>query len=429
MNIWIFNHYAVGPDSSGGTRHYDLAKQLVKKGHSVTIFASSYNHQLLKEEQFTDGRASFKECDYNQVKFVWIKTIPYNKNDLKRVLNMVSYSIRSLLFAFKKKEKPDIVIGSLVHPLAAFVGYLVARKCKSLFYFEERDLWPQTLIDLGKMPEKHPLINILGKIELFLFRKADRIIVLFDKAIGYVTSKGIEQEKVIYLPNGFDLDRTNSKKRLPPSLEDLFCQLSGQLIAIYTGAHGLANNLDAVLNTALELQKKNVAVHFVLIGDGPEKQRLKERSLNEAINNVTFIDPVKKELIPFILERSDIGLLPLKNSPVFKWGISPNKMFDYMGASLPVILLCDIDDSPVELANGGRVIKSDYEESMVKFFSHVNRKELELLGRNAREYVEIHHSWDKLSTKLIKIMEEDILDAPTEKITMRMKRKKHEANI
>ncbi|MFC2947718.1 glycosyltransferase family 4 protein [Virgibacillus sediminis] len=408
MNIWIFNHYAVGPNSSGGTRHYDLSKELVKKGHSVTIFASSFNHQMLREEHLLQSRSKYKESNYDGVKFIWIKTTPYKKNDHRRVSNMLSYSDKALKIAKRQSEQPDIVIGSLVHPFAAYTGYRVAKHFNSIFYFEERDLWPQTLIDLGKLSEKNPMIFVLGKMESFLFNKAKRTIVLFDKAVGYVESKGIAREKVLYLPNGFDTGRTANALSPASEVSSVFDQLSNQTVAIYTGAHGKANNLDVILNAAKTIRKKEIPVSFVLIGNGPEKERLMKRAFDENIQNVYFLDPVKKEMIPELLKRADVGLLPLSNSPVFKWGISPNKLFDYMGASLPVLLLCDLDGTPVELANGGKVIKNNFEEEMVAFFETTEKDDLIKLGANAREYVEENHAWEKLALKLEEKMTEDL---------------------
>src|SRR5699024_10768891 len=157
---------------------------------------------------------------------------------------------------------------------------------KTLFYFEERDLWPQTLIDMGKFKKSHPIINVLSKIELFLFNKADRIIVLFDKAVGYVSSKGISDKKVLYLPNGVDMSRTKKQfDFIPLEIEKILEKIKNnndKLVSIYTGAHGLANNLDTVLNAAKTLDDNTH--HFILIGNGPEKDRLKHRTITENIN-------------------------------------------------------------------------------------------------------------------------------------------------
>ncbi|WP_416145270.1 glycosyltransferase family 4 protein [Planococcus koreensis] len=232
--------------------------------------------------------------------------------------------------------------------------------------------------------------------------------MLFDKAVGYVESKGISKDKVLYIPNGFDTERTTSSIEISDELKQLFRKHAGKTIAIYTGAHGKANNLDIIIDSAKEIQRKKVSTHFILIGNGPEKERLRERIEKEDISIVTMLDPVKKEMIPEILKKVDVGLLPLVDSPVFKWGISPNKLFDYMGASLPVLLLCDLEGTPVELSNGGRVIKTNFEKSIIDFFANINKEEMNKLGENGRKYVEEHHAWERLAIKLEKKMIQDV---------------------
>jgi len=412
IRVWIFNHYAVAPGTSGGTRHFDFAKELTKTyGHQVTIFASSFDHQTRQEKRIKDGKKTLEET-YDGVKFVWIKTTPYRKNDWRRVLNMLSYTFRSYFNGKKQPEAPDVIIGSLMHPFAALLGFLLARKKGCKFYFEERDLWPQSLIDLGKVSEKNPVVWILAKLEKFLYRKADRIIVLFDKAVQYVEQKGIASEKVVYLPNGVDLIRHDqSRKELPAEMESFFESHADKFIAMYTGTHGMANYLDALLDSAKLLQSRhNTDVHFLLVGDGPEKVRLQKRKDEERIDNVTFMSPVVKEMVPALLERASVGLLPLQDSPVFKWGISPNKLFDYMAASLPVILLCNLEGSPVEYADGGAVIKDNFSINLANKLEEfaADPAQAALKGLNGRRYVEKHHSWDRLSGQMAEILEQDI---------------------
>jgi glycosyltransferase involved in cell wall biosynthesis len=408
VNIWIFNHYALGPGSSGGTRHYDLAKQLIAKGHSVTIFASSFNYQTLKEEHLENSSNLYIKKKYDGIQFIWIKTTPYERNDVHRVFNMLSYSKRAYNIAKEMDQKPDIVIGSLVHPLAAYVGYRIAKKKRSIFYFEERDLWPQTLIDLGKITKRNPVIGILASLEKFLYRKSKRIIVLFDKAVGYVTNQGIDQQKVLYLPNGIDFKRMENKKELPGEIKNILAKNQDRILAVYAGSHGNANNLDAILDAANLLKKSKVPVQFLFVGNGPEKKRLIDRKQAESIENVDFINPLPKEYIPSLLTQCDIGLLPLKDSPVFKWGISPNKLYDYMAASLPVAVLCNLEGTPVEKAGGGFVIKNNFSANLAKVLGSTSKDELRLLGKNARIYVEKEHNWNILSEELEKVMLRDL---------------------
>src|SRR5690625_5285478 len=131
---------------------------------------------------------------------------------------MLNYTFKAYLSGKRNKGNPDVVIGSLAHPLAALIGYFIAKKKKALFYFEERDLWPQSLIDLGKMSKKNPAIIMLGQLEKYLYKKSTRIILLFDKAINYVESKGINRDKVVYLPNGVDFTRFEEDISLPENV-------------------------------------------------------------------------------------------------------------------------------------------------------------------------------------------------------------------
>ena len=228
MEIWIFNHYATSPDSIGVSRHYDLAKYLVRKGVKVKIFASSFNHQTRVEEHIIDNE-KVKLQQYDGVDFVWIKTRPYKKNDLNRVLNILDYSFKLSKYLIKYKgNKPDTIIGSLMHPLAPVVGLIFAKKWKKNFIFEERDMWPQSLIDLGKVKKSNPIVKLLGLLEKGFYKYSDKVILLFDKAHIYAIGQGLNKDKIIYLSNGVDLERfdfnvnSQTDELLPKEITEFF---------------------------------------------------------------------------------------------------------------------------------------------------------------------------------------------------------------
>ncbi|QNG60227.1 glycosyltransferase family 4 protein [Bacillus sp. PAMC26568] len=409
MNFWIFNHYAIPPGSSGITRDYDLAKRLVRQGHQVTIFASSFDHRSRKERHFSESeKGNFKEEEYDGIKYVWIRSTAYHGNNVNRVLNILSYTVRGYFASRKIKEKPDIVMGTIVHPLAAFLGYIVSKNKESLFYFEERDFWPETLVHLGKFKKNNPIVKVLYQLELFLYKRAKRIIVLFDRAHLYVKSRGIDVNKVVYLPNGADLERYNQNIPLPEEIERIFSGLAGKFIAIYTGAHGLANNLDVLLDAAKISKTNNADVQFVLVGDGVEKQKLLKRANEEQLNNVTFIDPVQKELIPSILRKADVGLISMFDADLYKWGMSLNKVYDYMAAELPTIIKCNIEDTIVEKANAGFKVKNAQEIADKLDYAVLHAEEIKAMGKRGRRYVEDYHSWDNLANELLRAMNEDV---------------------
>jgi glycosyltransferase involved in cell wall biosynthesis len=422
IHVWILNHYATAPGSSGGTRHYDLARELVQRGYRVTICASSFEH-ITRKEKKTYGSRNYIEEEYNGIRFIWLKTTPYYRNDWRRVLNILNYTSRAFRTLRRNQDKPDVVIGSLMHPLAAWVGYWLARKYRCKFYFEERDLWPQTLIDLGRMSRYNPAVWLLGQLERFLYRHADRTVVLFDKAVDYVAGKGVNPRKIVHVPNGVDLQQHDlNAENLPEEYRALFAKLDGKFIAVYAGSHGMANHLDAVLDSARITRESNPRIHYLLIGDGQEKARLLQRQKNEGLDNVIFMPPVNKECIPAILRQVDVGLLPLMDSPVFRWGISPNKLYDYMAAALPVILLCNVDGTDIERSGGGCVIRHNFSENMALTLSHFaeNDRMVQQLGLSSRAYVERYHAWPVLSEKIVQVLHEDLqLDDGTD-VQLRM---------
>ena len=237
--LWILNHYAISPDMPGGTRHFDLASELVKKGHDVTIFASGFDHHAHRYIKI-DPKEKIRVEEYDGVRFVWINTTPYSKNDWRRVVNMISYGWR-VLRCDRGLPKPDVVIGSSMHPFAALAGWRLARRHKARFIFEVRDLWPQTAIDMGAMKENSFPAKLLYAWEKFMYEKAEKIIVLLPYAKEYIVSRGISPEKVFWLPNGVNLDRFDHPSPLDPGSEvaKAFERYRDRFKVVYTGVHGV----------------------------------------------------------------------------------------------------------------------------------------------------------------------------------------------
>ncbi|MCS6955970.1 MAG: glycosyltransferase family 4 protein [Candidatus Calescibacterium sp.] len=289
MEIWIFNHYATTPNYPGGTRHFDFAKQLIKKGHKVTIFSSSFHYLLLQETKKYDD-TFYKIDDYNGVRFVWIKTNSYVKSDWKRVMNMLVYSYRAYWVGklLGKEKKPDVIIGSSVHLFAPFVAYLLSKYFRVPFIFELRDLWPQALIDLG-ISRYHPFIIILSILEKFLYQKANKIISLLPNVSEYLKKYKVEG-KVVWIPNGIDLERI----RMDESQKNNHYNVNDDTIKVaYAGSMGKVNDISIIVDLAHEINKKFNNVKLVILGGGYEANSIKEKIKN--LNNVIVFDkPVSK---------------------------------------------------------------------------------------------------------------------------------------
>jgi glycosyltransferase involved in cell wall biosynthesis len=407
MNIWIFNHYAVTPDLPGGTRHFDLGRELVRRGHQMTVFASSFSHRQRREVKLSPGER-WRVEDVDGVRFVWIKTVPYQRNDWRRVFNMVSYMLcawwlgRKLPRLMPAIGRSDVVIGSSVHLLAVLAAYWVAKHHRARFIMEVRDLWPQTIIDMGELSEHHPLTKLLKALERFLYRRAERIITLLPKAGEYIAAQGIAREKVVWIPNGVDLARF----QVGPSL----ARSDEEFKVMYLGAHGRANALDVLLQAAKIVQDQgHKDIRFILIGDGPEKPKLIELAEKLQLRNMEFREPVQKAVVPRVLQEANATVLILQDLPLYRYGISLNKLFDYLAVGKPLIFGGNPANNPVEEARCGLTVPprdpKALADAVIRLYQ-MPEEEREAMGRRGREYVERHHAIPLLADKLQRLLEE-----------------------
>jgi len=274
-NIWIFNHYIVTPDMTGGTRHYDLALELANQGHNLVLFASSFNHFILKEMKDYIGENYLIE-NLNNIKIVWIKTTRYKKNNWKRILNMLVYSFRVIRVSKKLRkksilEKPDVIMGSSVHLFAVLSALVVSRNNKAKFIMEVRDLWPATLIEFRKILKYNPAIALFSLLEKFLAKGAEKIITVLPGAKEYYEEKKIEKKKIIWIPNGINY---NNFKNLATEKCKLFDDktFKDYFKVMYMGALGLANNIETFLRAGKIIGQKTNKIKLVIVGEGEKKK-------------------------------------------------------------------------------------------------------------------------------------------------------------
>ena len=335
MNLLWVNHFAVSPREGGGTRHFELGRELTRRGWGVTIAASDLN---LHTRSYT-RRASVLERGavpetVDGVDFRWMWTAPYQRNDWRRVANWLSFG-QSLLADGGGGRRPDLVIGSSPQPFAAWAGARLARRLRVPFVLEVRDLWPEGLQAAGA--RKGPGYFAFHLLVQRLYARAERIVVLARGVEKYLVERGVDPAKMVYVPNGVD----------PDSFADIRRPERATFTAIYAGAHGPANGLDAVLGAA-ELLRDRAEIRFLLVGDGPAKAELVRSAAERRLGNVEFRDSVAKSAMPALLGEADAGLMVLRDSPLYAFGVSPNKLFDYLGAGLPVV--CNVPGDVAEMA-------------------------------------------------------------------------------
>lgn len=398
-NIWIINHYALTPEMGGGTRHYDFAKELVSRGYKVTITASSFHYSKYKEMK-AYGSEEYLLENIDGVDFVWFKTPPYKGNGFSRVKNMLSFSYKVLKYIPKfKLQKPDVIIGSSVHLFAVYSAYKLSQKYKTPFIMEVRDLWPQTLIDMG-ISKWHPFIVLLGWLERYLYKRADKIITLLPYANKYI-NKFVEDEKIAWISNGTTLKYDES---FVTKLD------TKKFNVLYAGAHGMANDLDILVDAA-KILKENDSIHFTLIGDGVLKESLIKKSRELDLKNITFLDSVAKSEVYDFLKSADLLYVGLKDLPLYKYGMSMNKVFEYLSVKKPILFVSAIADNIIKEAKSGEVVdtyNTDDISSVIQNFSKMSKEKLDGYGENGFHYFRENYSIEVLVDKLEKILLEEV---------------------
>jgi glycosyltransferase involved in cell wall biosynthesis len=400
MKVFLVNQYAVAPDMPGGTRHFDLSRLSKTYGVEMEIIASDLN---LASRTYLRRKVKAKKPVVEViegVKFHWLYAECYKTNNWRRMFSMWSFS-QEVAKYLDTLEKPDLVIGSSPHLLQAQAACKWAKGKRIPFFLELRDLWPETMIDMtGKEGLGAKYLRCIAKD---LYRKSDKIIILARGTEKRLVEYGVSPGKNIYIPNGvapdaFGVLSEGEKKSIRRSMdlpEDTF-------IAVYAGAHGRANGLHVVLETA-RMCRDEKRILFLLIGDGPEKRNLVETAQNQGLTNVVFWDPIKKGEIYKVLAAADVGLLTLIDAEVFRYAISPNKLFDYWGAGLPVLASVpgEIGDI-IREAQGGFVVNPEDAQGIAEHLENAlnNIEPWRTLGNNGNKYVMEKFNRKKLAKTL-----------------------------
>ena len=397
--VWIINHYAQSPGGAGGTRHFQLAKALRDEGWNPWIIAASteYTTGLQRLEHGVYCRLDV----FDRVPFLWLRAPAYKGNGLGRIANMLVFAARLLGRAPRRQlPRPDVIIGSSVHPFAVLSAERLARRYGVPFVFEVRDLWPQTLIDFGLIKHQSLMARLLRALEGFLYRRARAIVVLLPFAHRYIERFAIATSRIHWIPNGVDLAAWPE-----PGPADS----NGPLKLMYFGAFGQANALDVLLLAMHELQVRPAPPHVYLrlIGDGPLKPDLISMAERLCIANVSFEDPVPKCEIPLLSLQADVFCFSLVDSPVFSYGISSNKLYDYMSGARPIIFGCAAANNPVAAAAAGITVPPGNPAALadaIVEMAQLSPEERRRMGLAGRAYVEREHNSDLLGAKLADVL-------------------------
>lgn len=359
MNILLLNHYAGSPDLGMEFRPYYLAKEWLKMGHKVSIIAGDYSHL---RQQNPDVNSDLQNENIDGISYYWIKTGTYEGNGIKRALTMLRFVMKLCIYAKKivSELHPDVIITSSTYPLDTYAGQRLRKlsKRKVKLIHEVHDMWPATLIELGGMSKRNPFVMIMQIGENSAYRNSDKVVSLPPLAKKYMIQHGMEPDKFVAIPNGIVVEDWENPKPLPQEHEKVLLDLkeNGKYIVGYFGGHALSNALEVLVDCAEEV--KDESVHFVLVGDGVEKKKLIENATEKNLKNITFLDSIEKKAIPSLCKYFDIIYMGSRVSPLYRFGLCLNKMFDAFMAGKPIVCAITAPETPISEYNCGIVVDS-----------------------------------------------------------------------
>lgn len=405
MNILVINHYAGSPGHGMEYRPYYLAREWVRMGHRVHIVAASFSHIRINQPRLSGNR---RDEQIDGIHYTWFATPPYSGSGVGRVRNMAAFVMRLFLEAHALTDhfRPDVVIASSTYPMDVWPARRIAKLAAAKLIFEVHDLWPLTPMQLGNMSKWHPFIMLVQTAEDYAYAHADAVVSMLPKAKDYMVSRGMREDKFHYVPNGIDPDEWSGGYKLSKDIAQTLDKLRGNGLPLvgYAGGHSLSNALDILLDTSVLLRGKATVI---MVGTGPESERLQQRVWTEGLDNVTMLPAIPKREVPAFLEAVDIAYIGWHRNPLYRFGISPNKLMDYMMAAKPVVHAVDAGNDPVSEANCGITVAPDdvvaISDAVIRLAA-MSTVERARLGENGRSFILRKQTYEVLANKFADVL-------------------------
>ncbi len=404
MRLLLVNHYAGSPAHGMEFRPYYLAREWVRAGHEVTIVAASYSHvRAVQPEMQGEPREEF----IDGIRYRWLPTPHYAGNGVGRVRNILSFlrQLRADAWRLTREFKPDAVIASSTYPMDVWVAKKLAKLAKAKLVYEVHDLWPLSLIELSGMSPRHPFALMCGKAEADAYRDADVVVSMLPCVHDHMASRGLDLRKLHIVPNGFAPEEWQGDSA--PLGETLLAHLNaerakGRLVVGYAGSMGLPNALDVLLDAAAKV--KDAPLSFVLVGSGHEAERLAARVAAEGLTHVRFFAPIPKAQIPTLLGHFDIAYIGWQRTPIYRFGIAPNKLIDYLMAQRAVLHSVEAGNDPVAQAGAGLTVAPEdadaVAQGLLKLAALTPAQRAEM-GARGRDFAMQHHAFPVLAARFI----------------------------
>lgn len=350
------------PESNApANRTFEHAREWVAHGHKVTVITCAPNFPHGKVYQGYQNKWYQREI-MDGVNVVRVKTyITANERFTRRVFDFLSFMITGLIASLFQR-RPDVIIATSPQFFCGVAGVLASLFRRVPFVLEIRDLWPESIVAVGVMPNR-PSIKLLRKIEAWMYRQADIIVIVSEAFRPAIAGKIDNPKKIKVVVNGVNTSLFN-KNIMAPTHPEISEQLLNSFVIGYAGTHGRAHGLTTVLEAARELQS-HTDIHFMLVGAGEKRQEIACWAEKNQLSNVTLVTHQSRQSMPGLIALCDIALVPLRDLPLFKTVI-PSKIFEYMAMGVPIIISVPqgIATEIVEKANCGLVVQPENSQEL-----------------------------------------------------------------
>ena len=408
MNILYVEHYAGTPALGMEFRPYYLAREWVRAGHRVRILAASWTH--VRARQPAVGSRPLDESQ-DGIDYRWYPTRPYAGNGLGRLRNIGQFlaQVWRETAALVRDTSPDVVIASSTYPMDIWVARRIARRAGAVLVFEVHDLWPLSPIELSGMSPRHPFARLCAWAEATAYRDSDLVVSMLPCVHAYMAGRGLDLARLAIVPNG--ISPPDEAAAPAPLRSDVAATLEaararGETVVGYAGSMGLPNALDTLLDAAALLRSQ--PLRFVLVGDGHERERLARRIADEGLARVSLLPPVPKAQVAALLEGVDIAYIGWQRVPIYRFGIAPNKLMDYMMARRAVLHAVEAGNDPVAEAGCGLTVAPEDPQAVAAGLLQLAALapgERAALGERGHAYVLAHHAWPVLAQRFLDAVE------------------------
>ena len=404
MNILLLNHYAGHPALGMEYRPYYLAREWVRQGHRVQIVAGSFSHVRARQPQPGDELI-------DGIAYRWLPVPAYTGNGMGRAWNLWSFLNQAWRAApaLVAELKPDVVIASSTYPMDIWVARRMARLAGAMLVFEVHDLWPLSPVELSGMPRWHPFVQLCHAAESTAYRDADRVVSMLPCVRDYMASRGLDPQRLCIVPNGVSVDEWQGDAqalRTDVAAAIDAQRAAGRTVIGYAGSMGLPNALDVLLDAAALLRHEPLAI--VMVGDGLERARLTRRLDGENLARVQWLPPIPKAQIPAFLARLDVAYIGWQRVPIYRFGIAPNKLMDYMMAGCAVLHSVEAGNDPVLESGCGLSVPPESPPAVaagLRQLAALTTEQRRAMGERGRAFVLAKHTYPVLAQRFLQAMQ------------------------